>query len=267
MPRKLQLLTPLVGPQGPQGPKGDTGATGAAGPQGPQGIQGEKGDPFTYEDFTPEQLESLKGAPGESGSGVYVGTDENNASLAELFIVLDDDENEEIPSGNSGGDKWETIIDYTVPEECSQVLLTTDVNGNPFSLKRAVVTCLVYPLAEPAKWPLRCVFDAEKTGVYGAQHFWSGLPSSPDVAEKCAGFRLHVIKTNEGLSVLNSETTQNPVDIKEDGDFTMIVSNQYQRYNYNTLTPVATGITAFGVGSYKTAIGAGTRIKLLGVRE
>lgn len=28
---------------------------------GVQSIQGEKGDAFKYEDFTPEQLESLKG--------------------------------------------------------------------------------------------------------------------------------------------------------------------------------------------------------------
>lgn len=42
--------------------------------QGEQGIPGEKGDtgaPFTYEDFTAEQLAALKGE-----SGVYVGTTE-----------------------------------------------------------------------------------------------------------------------------------------------------------------------------------------------
>lgn len=33
------------------------------GATGPEGKPGEKGEPFTYEDFTPEQLESLKGDP------------------------------------------------------------------------------------------------------------------------------------------------------------------------------------------------------------
>lgn len=33
------------------------------GATGPEGKRGEKGEPFTYEDFTPEQLESLKGKP------------------------------------------------------------------------------------------------------------------------------------------------------------------------------------------------------------
>ena len=37
------------------------------GPPGPPGEQGEKGDPFTYEDFTEEQLAALKGEQGEKG--------------------------------------------------------------------------------------------------------------------------------------------------------------------------------------------------------
>lgn len=44
----------LQGIQGEQGMKGDTGA------QGEQGIQGVKGDPFTYNDFTSEEIEGLK---------------------------------------------------------------------------------------------------------------------------------------------------------------------------------------------------------------
>ena len=44
----------LQGIQGEQGVKGDTGA------QGEQGIQGVKGDPFTYDDFTSEEIENLK---------------------------------------------------------------------------------------------------------------------------------------------------------------------------------------------------------------
>ena len=73
---------PLRGETGPQGPKGDTGATGAQGPkgdtgatgaQGPKGdtgetgAQGPKGDPFTYEDFTEEQLAALTGPQGPKG--------------------------------------------------------------------------------------------------------------------------------------------------------------------------------------------------------
>ena len=35
--------------------------------QGPQGEPGPKGDPFTYADFTAEQLANLKGPKGDKG--------------------------------------------------------------------------------------------------------------------------------------------------------------------------------------------------------
>lgn len=41
-------------------------------PRGMPGKDGDKGDPFTYEDFTEEQLENLRGKDGVSG--VYVGS-------------------------------------------------------------------------------------------------------------------------------------------------------------------------------------------------
>lgn len=44
--------------------KGDTGEPGK---QGEKGERGEKGDPFTFDDFTPEQLAALKGEKGEKG--------------------------------------------------------------------------------------------------------------------------------------------------------------------------------------------------------
>lgn len=46
--------------------KGDTGEPGK---QGEKGERGEKGDPFTFDDFTPEQLAALKGEKGEKGDG------------------------------------------------------------------------------------------------------------------------------------------------------------------------------------------------------
>ena len=69
----------IMGPQGPQGVQGPQGAAftyddftpeqleGLTGPQGPQGEQGPKGDPFTYGDFTPAQLAGLVGPQGPQG--------------------------------------------------------------------------------------------------------------------------------------------------------------------------------------------------------
>lgn len=45
-----------------------------------QGKPGEKGEPFEYEDFTPEQLEMLKGKDGKTpvlGEDYFTETDKN----------------------------------------------------------------------------------------------------------------------------------------------------------------------------------------------
>ena len=63
--------TGASGPQGPAGPKGEKGDIGPIGPKGDKGdtgAQGPKGDAFTFEDFTPEQLASLKGPKGDTGA-------------------------------------------------------------------------------------------------------------------------------------------------------------------------------------------------------
>lgn len=58
-----------IGPQGVRGPRGETGQEGPQGKQGLQGIQGPQGDPgpegpqgdpFTYSDFTEEQIAELQ---------------------------------------------------------------------------------------------------------------------------------------------------------------------------------------------------------------
>jgi hypothetical protein len=44
------------------------------------GTKGDKGDPFTYEDFTPEQLAALKGEKGDKGEDGVDGKDGQNGS-------------------------------------------------------------------------------------------------------------------------------------------------------------------------------------------
>lgn len=64
-----------IGPQGPKGEKGDKGDRGEKGDTGPQGETGAKGDAFTFGDFTPEQLESLRGPKGDTGATGPQGTE------------------------------------------------------------------------------------------------------------------------------------------------------------------------------------------------
>lgn len=51
-------------------------------PPGEPGPPGDKGDPFTYKDFTAEQLEALRGAPGRTPvKGVDYNTEEEKQEL------------------------------------------------------------------------------------------------------------------------------------------------------------------------------------------
>jgi len=100
------------GPTGPKGSKGDKGDTGDTGPQGetgetgPQGEQGEKGDPFTYQDFTEEQLEALTGPTGpcpDFSIGFVI--TEPAGSSADVWLTGTDEEpvlNFKIPQGAQG---------------------------------------------------------------------------------------------------------------------------------------------------------------------
>lgn len=63
----LESLKGDTGAQGEQGIQGEKGDKGDQGDQGIQGEQGDKGDPFTYADFTTEQLAALKGDKGDKG--------------------------------------------------------------------------------------------------------------------------------------------------------------------------------------------------------
>lgn len=79
---------------------------------GPPGEAGPKGDPFTYEDFTPEQLEALTGPEGPAGKtperGVDYWTEADKAEIVEEVC-------EEIPCGlvNTASGSPITLTDAT----------------------------------------------------------------------------------------------------------------------------------------------------------
>ncbi len=102
-----------TGPQGIQGIQGEKGDKGDTGAQGPQGEKGDKGDPFTYEDFTGEQLAGLKGADGYTPvKGVDYFTDEDIASLD--IPAVDQTYNPQSQNAQSGTSVAEAINELNV---------------------------------------------------------------------------------------------------------------------------------------------------------
>ena len=82
MPIEIQTKKPTI----------QMAVQGPVGPVGPVGPKGDKGDPFTYDDFTPEQLEQLKGPKGDPGPTYTAG--ENITISADNVISA---------TGGSGG--------------------------------------------------------------------------------------------------------------------------------------------------------------------
>lgn len=73
-----------------KGQPGTNGVDGAKGDKGDTGEKGEKGDPFTYADFTAEQLVALKGEKGEPGTNGTNGTNGiDGKSITAINLVTD----------------------------------------------------------------------------------------------------------------------------------------------------------------------------------
>ena len=92
-------------PKGDKGDKGEKGDTGA---------KGDKGDPFTYADFTPEQLAALKGAKGDKGDRGETGADGVTPTLSIGTVTTG-------AAGSSasvtmGGTAPSYVINFTIPK-------------------------------------------------------------------------------------------------------------------------------------------------------
>jgi hypothetical protein len=77
----------MTGPQGVQGPRGDVGPQGIQGPRGdvgPQGVKGDKGDPFTYDDFTQDQIDELQRPATDAAAKADKATKDAQAAIAEV---------------------------------------------------------------------------------------------------------------------------------------------------------------------------------------
>jgi hypothetical protein len=68
--------------------KGKDGTDGYTPQKGIDYFDGEKGDPFTYDDFTPEQLEALKGADGKTPvKGTDYFTEQDKSELVDAVLA------------------------------------------------------------------------------------------------------------------------------------------------------------------------------------
>ena len=89
----ITVGTVTTGAAGTQAAVVNSGTTGDAIldftiPKGDKGVKGDKGDPFTYEDFTSEQLAALKGETGDTGPQGASVTDVSLNDAGELIFTI-----------------------------------------------------------------------------------------------------------------------------------------------------------------------------------
>ena len=81
--------------------------------RGEKGEKGDKGDPFTYSDFTPEQLAALKGKDGADGQNGVSVTGAFIDTSGHLIITLSSGDT--IDAGNAKGEKGDPGTDGYTP--------------------------------------------------------------------------------------------------------------------------------------------------------
>ena len=141
VPKVIDITIP--GTQGVQGKQGNQGPQGLQGEQGLRGEKcpkGDKGDPFTYADFTAEQLQALKGDKGDAGERGPQGDNVNAEIVAKIKNFLLDN-NVVIHSDSLEGIMLEHFkilksggVVFITDDELSQSEPSFNIDGNQLNI-------------------------------------------------------------------------------------------------------------------------------------
>lgn len=227
------------------------------------------------------------------GSGVYVGSGEmpdgynvqinpegepyiptgdgititNKAEIGQTIKVSEVDsegkpiswEAVDFPTG--GGGEWELIQDFTIEEDCNRADYTVDLQGNPFELKKAIVF-VQYKMATSE--------GAADTG-YGISLNQKAAPWNGAVMVK--------LKYDNSVSAMFEELEDRVYvsNITHSYNSGMATTMGYEKaisvYTNiaGSIDPIPTvsscPMNAIRIGSYALAMGAGTRVRLWGIRK
>lgn len=158
-----------------RGEKGEPGSPGARGEPGSPGAKGDKGDPGATPNLTIGSVTTLeagqnatasmggtaespvlnlgiprgaKGEPGEGGGGTDISLGLTSAAVGQIIKVKAIDESGkptaweaiDFPSGGGGAfDEMEIIADVILETDVDLLVISEDLNGQPFLLKKVVV--------------------------------------------------------------------------------------------------------------------------------
>ena len=191
--------------------------------QGPQGEPGLKGDPFTYEDFTAEQLKALKGPKGDKGEdgrdGASATADNAHQLLLQGNVWCESTNIDDVLTamiGNIGKPFPRTEFKpLTIPSviQGQQVVAVTGEphysvkvvgNDTPFTLdSTGACTITIPPLGEDDINLTYHNFTGEKVGDYTIAGVQTGAPADDTIEVNGSVYKLYgdVLKINVTNSV------------------------------------------------------------------
>lgn len=212
-----------MGPQGIQGEKGDTGAQGIQGIQGEKGDKGDKGNPFTYDDFTAEQLADLKGEKGDKGEQGEVSLIQMNTACAnalkgnisgEAIRITDASPNEHNLNVSVTSDNISDITAVTV-KNCKKNLLTYPYfqsshsdNGIVFTVNDEDGTIIANGEVNNGAAFGEFVLSSNDKWTSGVRYTISGCPEGGSKTTYCIVTKNGYSDVGSGVSTYSSELSR-----------------------------------------------------------
>lgn len=125
--------------------------------KGDKGDKGDTGAPFTYADFTPEQLAALKGEKGDRGEQGIPGEKGEPGETPDLTNYATKDYVDEKVAGGAGGGELATVAKtgsyndlIDKPESIGNWIYTTDITNPGIAQARALIVGLATPYSSQA---------------------------------------------------------------------------------------------------------------------
>lgn len=215
--------------------------------QGPQGEPGPKGEPFRYEDFTPEQLEVLKGPKGDKGEdgrdGASATADNAKALLLQGNVWCESANVDDVLTaliGNMGKPFPRTEFkSLTIPSviQGQQVVSVTGEphysvkvlgNDTPFTLdSTGACTVTIPPLGEDDIKLTYHNFTGAKVAEYKIAGVQTGAPADDTIEVNGSVYKLYG-------SLLKINVTQNTTGAEDGYKFEFIP----QAWQYRTISSI-----------------------------
>ena len=215
-------------------------------------VKGEKGDPFTYADFTSEQLEALKGAKGDKGDTGITPT-----ILGGTVTPLGASENPTVTATTVG---TTTTFDFGIPVGSSNLETPTfdDATSTYSTLTAANTAAETTSNAIKSKTSIFTILSNMKKSfsaiVQGLKILGTNVGAITGITSDLAGESETVAASIKCVNELSSSLTQNIIYQDYDNGDVSIDANARDYYSFNIEKPGYVILGATPIGSYENVI-------------